>query len=377
MKPLSLIHIVSVSGLVGTGATAFRLARLTAGRGQRVLFAVRPGSVWVEKAEGAGLEFCTEMELRAGFRPRGFFRDVAALKRLIAEREADVVHVHRSAEYWRAALSVGPAPRRAKLVRSRGVVTPLRAHLANRWLHNGRTDLVICTAQMIYDMYCALPGFDAGKVRLVHDGVDISAFNPDEDGSAAREELGIPADAPVVAVVARMREVKGHRYLVEAAPAVARKHPGVRFLLAGRPISGELEAELKERVAAQGLEENFVFAGSPGNVGGVLAAADLFALSSVGSEGSSRGTLEAMAAGLPVVASSVGCLPDLVVEERTGYLVPPRNSDLLSARIIALLDDPHLRRKMGRAGRARVEAEFDERRVAEKVEALYRETADG
>jgi len=125
------------------------------------------------------------------------------------------------------------------------------------------------------------------------------------------------------------------------------------------------------------IRDSFVFAGSPGNVGGVLAAADLFALSSVGSEGSSRGTLEAMAAGLPVVASSVGCLPDLVVEERTGYLVPPRNSDLLSARIIALLDDPHLRRKMGRAGRARVEAEFDERRVAEKVEALYRETADG
>jgi glycosyltransferase involved in cell wall biosynthesis len=84
-----------------------------------------------------------------------------------------------------------------------------------------------------------------------------------------------------------------------------------------------------------------------------------------------------MAAGLPVVATGVGCLPDLVEEGRTGFLVPPREADRLAARLVALLADRGMRRRMGAAGRARVEEEFDERRVAEKIEELYYGVCDG
>jgi glycosyltransferase involved in cell wall biosynthesis len=365
------VQVVNASGLGGTAATAFRLARLLSARGHRMLFCVPPTGMWGKVASEAGLETSTEMTLRRGLRLPSFFRDVKYIERIVAEREVDVVHVHRSAEYWRAAVALGSAPRRTKLVRSRGVVMPLGGHFANRWLHNRRTDLVICTARVIYDMYRSLRGFDAEKVELLHDGVDLETFRPDGDGSALRSQLGIPADAPVVAVVARIHAVKGHRHLVEAAPAVVAKFPDVRFLLTGRTAKEQLAAELRARVAALGVTENFVFAGSLPDVPAVLAAADVFVLASVGSEGSSRGTLEAMAAGLPAVATSVGCLPDIVVEDQTGFLVPPGDSDRLGARIIELLSDEYLRLRMGRAARARAEENFDEQKVADRLEALY------
>jgi glycosyltransferase involved in cell wall biosynthesis len=377
MKPLSLIHAVNAGGLGGTGATAFRLARLLAGRGHRMLFCVPPGSVWAERAAAAGLECSTELALEPGFRPLGFLRDLRALRRLVRERGAQVVHVHRSAEYWRAALALGGArdgaPGRPKLVRSRGVVTPLKPHALNRWLHGRRTDLVVCTAQVIFDMYRALPGFDAGRIELLHDGVDLVEFRPGRpDGPAVRAELGIPPDAPVVAVIARLAPVKGHRHLVEAAPAILARNPKTRFLLAGRPARrSNIEEELRTRARELGVEASFVFAGSPPDVSRLLAAADIFLLASVGSEGSSRGTAEAMAAGLPAVASRVGCLPDMVVEGGTGFLVPPGDPAQLAGRVSDLLADPELRGRMGRAARARAEAEFDERRVAERIEALY------
>jgi glycosyltransferase involved in cell wall biosynthesis len=83
-----------------------------------------------------------------------------------------------------------------------------------------------------------------------------------------------------------------------------------------------------------------------------------------------------MASGLPVVATGVGCLPDLVVEGQTGFLVPPRDSDRLGARVLELLGNPVLREKMGRAGRERVEEKFDERAVVERLEWLYREIVE-
>jgi len=377
VRPLSLVHVVNASGLGGTAATAFRLARLLTDRGHRVLFCVPPTGMWGRVARDAGLEYSTEMTLRRGLRLGSFFRDVNFLKRAVRERDVDIVHVHRSAEYWRAAIALGGAPRRTRLVRSRGVVMPLAGHLANRWLHNRRTDMVICTAQMIYDMYRAMSGFDTAKVHLLHDGVDLGTFRPGLDGSALRTELGIPPGAPVVAAVARLHAVKGHRYLIEAAPAVVARFPEVRFIFTGRAVKEKLAAELKARVAALGIEKNVIFAGSLPNVPAVLSAADMFVLASVGSEGSSRGTLEAMACALPVVATSVGCLPDIVLEGQTGFLVPPRDSDRLGARMVEMLGDEPLRLKMGRAGRRRVEENFNEQAVVDRLEAYYRELLAG
>lgn len=371
MKQLSLIHVLSSTGLGGTAVTAFRLARLLAGRGHRLLFCTPPGSMWAEQARAAGLEVNTEMRLRRRMEIRGFLRDVSIVRRLARQRAAEIVHVHRSAEYWRAALALGGAPRRTRLVRSRGVVMPLKTHWANRWLHNRRTDLVLCTAQVIFDQYATMPGFDAARVKLLHDGVDLEAFRPGRDASALRAQLNIPAGAPVVGVVARLDAIKGHTHLIEAAPAIVRRFPDVRFILTGRLVREELATALKAQAQARGVAGNFIFAGSLPDVPAVLAASDVFALCSVGSEGSSRGTLEAMAAGLPVVASNVGCLPDLVVEGETGFLIPHSTPEALAERLCRLLADPGLRNRLGRAGRRRAEEKFGEQDVVSRLEEIY------
>jgi glycosyltransferase involved in cell wall biosynthesis len=371
MKPLSLMHICNGSALGGTAATSFRLARLLTDRGHRVLYCIPPTGIWGAKAAEAGLEYSTEMTLRRGLRLRSIFSDMAFIRRIVKERQVDIVHVHRPSEYWRAALVLGSTPRKTKLIRSRGVVMPLKAHFANRWLHNKRTDLVICTAQAIYDGYTNLDGFDMDKVKLLHDGVDTSTFKPNQDGSEIRAQLDISPEAPVVGVIARIDHVKGHVHLINAAPAIVARFPDVRFILTGRFSREKLLKELKEQVSRLGVEKNFIFAGSLPDVPKVLAGVDVFALCSIGSEGSSRGTLEAMSCGLPVVASNVGCLGDIVVEEKTGFLVPHSTPEQLADRICRLLTNPELRKSMGQAGRQRIEENFDELEMVSRLEEHY------
>ncbi|MFH0910884.1 MAG: glycosyltransferase family 4 protein [Planctomycetota bacterium] len=369
MNPtLTVLHLCSIKGRGGTGYMAGRLCRLLADQGVSVIVGACQGSKMAARAHKAGLPLLEGLRLERGFHPAALWKDASRVRACIRAEGVDLVHTWHSIETWTAALAL--VGLKAGLVRTRGLVTPVRRSLANRILH-GRTALVHVTCRRIAEHYRAA-GLDLDRVRLVPDGVDTARFRPGLVGSAVRAEAGIPPGAPVAVSVGRLEPVKGHRYLLEATALLSRTHPDLCLVAAG---DGTLREELKAQAAALGIADRVRFLGVRRDIPAVLAAGDVYVLPSVGSEGSSRATLEAMAMAKPVVASAVGMLPDIVREGETGFLVPPGSPEALAERLGRLLDNPEARLAFGRRARAWVEEEFDERLFARRIRKLYEEVA--
>jgi glycosyltransferase involved in cell wall biosynthesis len=173
-----------------------------------------------------------------------------------------------------------------------------------------------------------------------------------------------PHEWLVCVTVGRLVNQKGHVYLVEAAPEVVRAHPNVRFLLLG---DGPLEAELRVRIAALGLTEYFVFAGMSESVAEELAGADIMIHPSV-EEPFGIAVLESMRAGLPIVASRVGGIPEVVGNGAAALLCEPGDAAMLADGVKMVLGDEELKERMGRDGRERFLSEFKVDRMRDRVE---------
>jgi glycosyltransferase involved in cell wall biosynthesis len=168
-------------------------------------------------------------------------------------------------------------------------------------------------------------------------------------------------------MTAGLRPVQGHEHLLAALALLKPSYPGLRCLLTG---DGPRRQDLEELTRRLGLEEHVVFLGWQGNVASLLDQVDLFVLSST-SEGQSNAILEAMAAGLPVVATDVGGNPDTVESGETGLLAPPGSPERLAEALGELLADPARAHALGVNGRARVERLFSARTMARRLEDLY------
>jgi glycosyltransferase involved in cell wall biosynthesis len=210
----------------------------------------------------------------------------------------------------------------------------------------------------------------ARKTGLLPSFVDTHQLRPPSarERAAARTALDIPSDRPVIATVARLSRNKGHQDLLTAMPAIRAAVPNVLYLIAGEGDDrargeGGLRASLEGQVRDLDLTAAVRFLGYVPDVRTVLQATDLLVSPSL-REGMQVALLEAMAAGLPIVATAIGGTPDAVVDGETGLLVPPADPAGLASAVTRLLTEPRLRQQMSMAGRTRAEMLFDTRVVA-------------
>ena len=208
------------------------------------------------------------------------------------------------------------------------------------------------------------------QYAVVYSGVPLESFsNVKVNKSRKRHEFGLNEINKVCIFVGRLAPVKGHQYLISAIPKVLENVPSAKFVLVG---DGELRYDLEKQVLDLGVKENVIFTGLRDDVPELLAMSDLFVLSSI-NEGMGRVLVEAMAVGLPVVATKVGGVPAVVVDGETGMLVPPKNPNALADAIVRLLKDEYMRRRMGEAGRCRVYPDFGVEAMVRKIENVYEE----
>jgi glycosyltransferase involved in cell wall biosynthesis len=213
-----------------------------------------------------------------------------------------------------------------------------------------------------------------GRTHVIVNGVDAERIRAlGARGDITRAGLGLRSDAPLLVTVARFDPVKGLDVLLRAMPALAARVPAVQLLVVG---DGPLRARLQALAREVGAGDRVVFAGAIPDAARVLPLADLYVTASRG-EGLPLALLEAMAVGLPVVATAVPGHTDVVEDGVTGALVPADDPERLAAAAAALLPDRARREAMGRAGRARVEERFDRARMAARIALLYREAARG
>ncbi len=206
----------------------------------------------------------------------------------------------------------------------------------------------------------------ADETVLIENGIE--GFPPG-DGARVRAELGIAADAPVIGTVGHLRPEKAHVVLVEAAALLLPEHPDLVVLVAGE---GYGRPEVEAVIERLGVGRSVRLLGAREDIPDFLAALDV-AVCPSDFEGGPLSVMEYMEAGLPVVATDVGGLPELVTAGETGFLVPPRDPPALAAATADLLADPALRRRFGELGRERRRERWDLDGWARQLEDLYTE----
>jgi glycosyltransferase involved in cell wall biosynthesis len=272
----------------------------------------------------------------------------------------DVLHTHDD----RALFYAGPAARATRVPRVVNTRHGRNCHFTSRQVAVGRqlarlVDRYVCVSDDA-KAQCIAEGIASSRLRTIKNGIDVDRFpfsGPDPSG-------------PIVAV-ARLSPEKDLANLVRAVALAAWDEPGLRLEIAG---DGPCLPELEELVAELGVDERITFLGEIRDVPALLARASLFVLPSR-SEGIPLTLLEAMARGLPAVATRVGGIPEVVVDGETGLLVPSGDPVALAQAIRRIRHDPGRGLRMGQAGRQHVEQHFDIRRMVGDYEALYRESA--
>lgn len=311
-------------------------------------------------ARAAGVRFFVEPNLVRRISPGRDLLALFGLARLLARLRPGIVHTHTS--------KAGILGRAAALLCSSGpaVVHTPHGHVFEGYFGPVKTGLFIllerlfarAAAAMVAltprerEDHLALKIGSPGNFFVVPSGVEIEGFAaPSRPRDELRRELGIRTGEVVATTVGRLVEVKGHSYLIEAAARVCREKARARFVIVG---DGHLRNSLESRAQRLGISARVVFTGFRSDVADILHASDIFVLTSL-NEGMGRVLVEAMAAGLPIVAFGVGGVPDLVTED-VGVLIEPFSVEGFARSLASLMADPGRRSELAAAAKKRAEA---------------------
>jgi glycosyltransferase involved in cell wall biosynthesis len=232
------------------------------------------------------------------------------------------------------------------------------------------TDYYISVSSVISEKAIAAGIAPAEKFRTVYSGMELDWFlNAKFDALGVRREFGIPEDAPVVGKIARLFPLKGHDQLMDAAPEIVRRAPNVRFFLIG---DGILLEHLQRRAKQHGILQNFVFAGliDRTRIPEMISAMDVVVHTSL-REGLARVLPQSLAMGKPCVSFDIDGAREVVISDKTGYLVEAFDSETLAGRIAALLNDDEKRRRFGENGQRHVDPNFRAEKMVADIAEVY------
>lgn len=230
------------------------------------------------------------------------------------------------------------------------------------------SDRLITNSKSVATQFTSAP---EGKVSVVYNAVDTAAFVSTKPSGRLHKELGISPDCPLVGIIGTIHRHKNHEDLVNAFAHLKREKTKAKLLIIGQP-DREYKPVLLELIGKLGLGDSVVFVDFRNDMPEVFSELDIIVVASLG-EPFGRTTIEAMAAGKPVVATNTGASPEIVVDGVTGLLVPVRAPDRMAAAIMKILGDPALAEKMGAEGRERVLKVFTKENYISGIEGVFRE----
>lgn len=312
-------------------------------------------------------------------RQPGIDRQCARRLREFADHEgAMVLHAHQYTPFFQSMLSRGLFGTRPIVFTEHGRHFPdlpsRKRSVVNRLLLR-RQDRLIGCGEAVRRALIDNEGLPESRVEVIYNGVDLSALSrPDLNARAnIRAEFGLEASAFVVAQVARLHELKDHQTALRTIDEARKTVPGIRLLLAG---DGDQRAAIENTIRQRGLEQHVILAGTRKDVANLLAASDVFLLTSI-SEGIPLTVIEAMAARRPVVATAVGGLPELVENAVTGFLASAKDELGLANALVTLANDSTLRHQMAERAADRAEARFSLNGMLRSYAGVYRDLLTG
>jgi glycosyltransferase involved in cell wall biosynthesis len=212
-------------------------------------------------------------------------------------------------------------------------------------------------------------GLRVDRVAAFPIGLDVEYFRPATPDRDLREELGLPKGHLLVGLISYLRSYKGHEYFIEAARILAAKRDDTAFIIVGE---GPEELPIRRLIEQLGLSDRIRMLGFRQDLLNVFRSLDIFAIPSVEGDTIPQVLMQALAVGIPVVSTTVGSIPDVVIDGETGFVVPPRDASALARRIETLLDEAGLRTRMGVQGRSLVERTYSIDKMLDRMEAVYK-----
>jgi glycosyltransferase involved in cell wall biosynthesis len=356
--PLTILHTEWSDGMGGQEKRALSEMIGMRARGHTVYLATRPSCAIGRLAEQAGI--------RVEYFPfSGKFHlpSILGLRKLIVERNIDIVNTHSGIDSWVGGIAARLAG--TPLVRTRHLNLPLHRNWTN-FVHYLPARVVTCGEAMRLKLI-EEHGFPQRQVVSIPTGIDFAIFQPQHERQHVRNALGIPRDAWVVLMVAVIRGVKRHAIAIRAFAEFVRGEPDAILLLCG---DGPMREETENLCRELGAEHLIRFLGHRDDVPDIMAASNVLLLTSR-SEGVPQAVSQAMGIGLPVVATSVGGVPELVHDQETGLLVPPEDPAAIVAALRHLKSSPDLVARFGQRGRQFATERLSLEAMLDATERLY------
>ncbi|MEW5700811.1 MAG: glycosyltransferase family 4 protein [Candidatus Zixiibacteriota bacterium] len=346
---------IIVSATLGGGSAgtwyAVETARRLAQRGHEIRYLSRPGRSALARAQAAGLSVVDDIDLEEKS-PLRANRNLRRLTSLARQFRPDVILAHGGEDHAFWGVVKALRARHVVLIRVRALDPKLpRRHMLSRWLHKRATDVIVTVNSRHYAAYQSRLKIPPDRLRIIEAGVEPADFADVSDAAHAANAIELPAGKQIVVMVARFAPIKGHRVLLTAAARIKRIRDDVHHLWIGYPQAYTAEALHRRLVEANLTNDVTIIDRRLPALPALLAHCQLGVVASIGSESLSRSLLEYLASGLPVAATSVGGIPDLMARGDFGRLMPPDNPEALAQAILGLLGDTERRQACGRRGR--------------------------
>lgn len=369
-QKFKIVHLASSERWTGVADPVVSLATQQQRAGHEVWLGCVPGGLFQQTARRCGLRILEEIKLDRRLHPLHLLSDVRILRRFFRENGIEIVHTHLLNDNWLAATALNHFRGRHLLVRTFHRWEKPRRDPLHRYLFTQRNHLSFTTSKSLLSLFDGRLSLPPETSRVVYGGVDTDLFNPTTSGESVRREFGLNANTPLAGYISRLNHGRGHDWLLDAVPDIVRRLPEARIMISGR---GPLKKPLRERVAGSSLREHVIM--SPFRTNDLCeayASLDVALFLGLGSEGTCRAALEAMATGKPVIAPRSSALPEIINDGKTGLLVEPGDRQSLADALVRLLSNREERESMGRAARLAVLERFTEAHRAEATLEAYR-----
>ncbi len=302
-------------------------------------------------------------------------RAIGELKRIFKTEKPDLVHTHASMSARIAARMAG-----AKVVYTRHSVFPPSKKISkgigkviNGAINNYLADGIIAVAEAAKENLTDT-GITENKIRVILNGVDGLSAKSEEEKKANRDRFGVKEGEKVVSIVARLEDIKGHEYYIEAAKMLLDKGINARFFIAG---TGSYEETLKKKAQELGVSDKVIFTGFISDVDALMSITDIQANASYGTEATSLALLEGMSLGIPAVVSDFGGNPGVIKDGVNGFVVQKQNSKALADGLYKLLNDAAVYEKTSKGAVEIFNKTFTAQAMTRNTEKYYTEVLGG
>jgi glycosyltransferase involved in cell wall biosynthesis len=361
------VNILFIANHLNVGGISSYLLTLASGlkqKGHRVYLASGGGELGDKFIQAGITHFKAPLKTKNEISPKIFF-SFWKLRKVAREFNIDLIHSHSRTTQVLGDL-LGWALAKPHIFTCHGFFKPK----FSRRIFGCWGQKVIAISQPVKEHLIIDFKLEENKISVIHNGIDTKNFGDFSARDNLRAKLGITQADFLVGIIARLSDVKGHTYLVQAMPLVIKNFPNAKLLIIGQ---GKAKDALIKETQDLGLEGSIVFIPEAKNTKDWLAAMDIFVMPSL-QEGLGLALMEAMAQGVAVVGSAVGGIKTLIQDKLNGLLVTPADAPALAQAIITLLNDPRLRRNLGARAREFIIANFSQEEMVDKTEIVYQQS---